>query len=166
LNNTEKLPLINQILKKESLLEAITLLSNLKQQLTNLKIYLIMKNRKFTLVLTIAIVMVITGCVDNYPKYSYGIEQMLPDSLKAKEMTFITETMKATDFHLTTSDYEDPEDVVQELRFTYEKTNSVPVEGLYIQTDPQRMSDFIPYDRLNEKQKQIFERLRNGEDVK
>ena len=107
------------------------------------------------IILSLTLITLLTSC-EQYPKYIYSIQDVLPDSLKAKEMQFIIETMKATDFHLTTSDYEDPEDVIRELKWTYEGTYKIPTEGLIIYPSIESMSIFIPYEKLNEQQKKIF----------
>lgn len=121
--------------------------------------------KKISFIMIAIITMVSFSSCEKYPNYKYGIRQIIPDSLKAKETEFITETMKATDFHLTTSDYEDPEDVVNECRATFESIYQVSVEGLEIRTCSECSSDFIPYNKLDEKQKKIFEDLKNGNEI-
>lgn len=107
------------------------------------------------------------GC-NNEPKkssascYRYAHGDVVPDSLRDNMAKFITETMRACDQHLTTSDYEDVDDVVSEVTRTAEKIYTVPTEGLEY-NDPNDGLEwwiFIPYNHLSVKQKKIFDSLK------
>lgn len=110
----------------------------------------------------LAIILGVTfsSCEDNYPKYRYAIDHMVPDSLQDDKMKFITEGMRAADQHLTTSDYEDPEDVVSELSYVFDRTHHVAVEGVEVRAHLHDFWHFIPYSKLDSVQKQIFVTLK------
>lgn len=111
------------------------------------------------------------GC-NNEPKkssascYRYAHGNQIPDSLRDDMARFVTETMRACDQHLTTSDYEDVDDVVEEVTYTANKIYSIPVEGLEY-NNPNDQSDdwwvFIPYNQLTTKQKSIFDSLKTNQ---
>jgi len=94
-------------------------------------------------------------------RYAYG--EIVPDSLRDDMAKFITETMRACDQHLTTSDYEDVDDVVSEVRETAFKIYSIPTEGLEYDDPNDQYVDswrFIPCNQLTTKQKVIFDSLK------
>lgn len=95
--------------------------------------------------------------------YRYAYQEIIPDSLRDDMAKFITETMRAADQHLTTSDYEDVDDVVEEIRYTAKDIYSIPVEGLEW-NNPNNMDasywKFIPHNQLTTAQKQIFDSLK------
>lgn len=62
--------------------------------------------------------------------YRYAHGEQIPDSLRDDMAKFITETVRAADQHLTTSDYEDVDDVVSEVRSTAFKIYSFETQGL------------------------------------
>lgn len=117
-----------------------------------------MKNLLFIAVLLI-------GCRPEdkvvYPIYRYETKIDIPDSLREKQAEWIKETVRATDQHLGAGDYEDPEDVIEEVTETSEKLFSKQIEGLNITYSPDQWSIFVPYSQLNEKQKEIFNKLKN-----
>ncbi len=92
-----------------------------------------------------------------YPKYSYSIEKEVPDSLKDDMARWITATVSAASLHLSAGDYEDPEDLVEETTDAAERIFTRNIEGLSILKDKDSYWKFIPYERLTEKQKEIFE---------
>ena len=108
--------------------------------------------------------MTIVGCRNNpepFP-YRYAHGDQVPDSLRDDMAKFITETMRACDQHLTTSDYEDVDDVVSEVRETAFKIYTVTVDGLEWNNpnDDHNWYSFIPYNQLTDKQKIIFDSLK------
>jgi hypothetical protein len=109
----------------------------------------------------------IIGCGQNtsHPEsnYRYAHGEIVPDSLRDDMAKFVTETMRASDQHLTTSDYEDVDDVVEQVTHTAREIYSTSVEGLEYD-DPNDNSGvwyrFIPYSQLTDKQKIIFDSLK------
>jgi hypothetical protein len=83
----------------------------------------------------------------------------VPDSLRDDMLAWITETVKATNFRMTTSDYEDPEDVVVQCERTAKRlferktwTLKIYMDGYWTTVSP---------DMLNAKQLEILEKLKN-----
>lgn len=125
----------------------------------------------FSFLYTIGFIVVIEGCTNkpsppassNY-RYAYG--DQVPDSLRDDMANFVTETMRASDQHLTTSDYEDVEDVVLEVTATAFKIYAVPTEGLEYENPNDEFNNywkFIPYNQLTHKQKHIFNSLKQNQ---
>lgn len=118
----------------------------------------------------IALTIIAIGC-NNEPKkssescYRYAHGDVIPDSLRDDMARFVTETMRACDQHLTTSDYEDVDDVVEEVTRTANKIYSIPVEGLEYNSpdDAGEWWIFIPYYQLSNKQKKIFDSLKTNQ---
>lgn len=104
----------------------------------------------------------IIGCVEDkiYPDYKYSTRLGVPDSLKEKQAEWIKETLRAADQHLGAGDYEDPEDVVEEIAKTSEKIFGRQLEGLEITRDPNEFPVFFPYSQLDGKQILIFNKLK------
>jgi hypothetical protein len=97
-----------------------------------------------------------------YPKYEYAMDNYLSDSAKIKMAFWITETVKATNNQMTGGDYEDPEDVIEQLEETGEKLFSVKIEGLRIKQNAGSYWEFIPKPELTKKQIQILDSLKNN----
>jgi len=116
------------------------------------------------LITFLAIIVCLSGCDSPpMPKYIYSVEDFIPDSNKTKMAEWIKETMAASSFRLKTSDYEDPEDVVEQLEETGEKLFSVKTEGLKIlfwENENFYRYEFFPKDKLSKEQLVEFERLK------
>lgn len=100
--------------------------------------------------------------------YDYATRKIMPDSNKIKMAEWITKTVSATNFHMTGGDYEDPEDMIDELEDVGEDLFSVEVEGLYqTKTVTDKYGNesidfkFIEKSKLNEKQLVIFYKFKN-----
>lgn len=94
-----------------------------------------------------------------YPQYRYHADWIIPDSSRNSQREWITKSIVATDQHLTTSDYEDPEDVIYALKqisFDLYKQRS---EGLYVLKD-EYDGTFVPFESLTSYEKQIFIKLK------
>jgi hypothetical protein len=85
--------------------------------------------------------------------YTYAVKKIIPDSLKDESLRFIKEAITGASHKLTTSDYEDPEDVIFQLETTVENIYGKEVEGLIYNYT------FIPVYRLTPHQKLIFDKL-------
>jgi len=116
------------------------------------------------ILLSIITISIITGCNDdNKFPYRYAHREQVPDSLRGDMARFITETVRAADQHLTTSDYEDVDDVVEEVTYSANKVYSIPVAGLEYNDPDDQYTDswaFIPYNQLSGNQKAIFDSLK------
>ena len=71
---------------------------------------------------------VLTGC-GRYEDV-YGVRQTVPDSLKVKRQEWITKTVSAASLHMTGGDYEDPEDLIEEVTEQSVSLFSVEEEGI------------------------------------
>lgn len=74
---------------------------------------------------------------------------------------WIKETTSSSNYNLTAGDYEEPEDIIEQLEETGTKLFSVRVEGLDILQDGWYY--FAPKDKLSKEQLKIFEELRKKE---
>ncbi len=114
--------------------------------------------------------MMISGCNTQpppvYPKYTYTIQQVVPDSSVDTRAQWIKDIVYNTNKNLTTSDYEDPEDVVQQAEYTSEHMYSKSVEGLWAKRDGTENGFFIPHTQLNEYQKNLFQKLKASAEPK
>ncbi len=126
-----------------------------------------MKPIKFILCIVASLLLV--SCIEQesyYPTYDYAIGDIIADSLKAKKMQFIKETVEAASANLKTDDYEDPEDVAHECSKIFDDTYSINVEGLKIKVSENEFPRFIPYSQLDTKQQEIFKLLKAGKRYK
>ena len=100
-----------------------------------------------------------TDCIT----YSYHAQDEVPDSVKPKMAIAISKMVEAASYHMTGGRYKDPEDVLDEAEYIAEKLYSRRVEGLYIRLPDQNVGlpTFTPYNQLNEKEKSIFDSLKN-----
>ena len=106
---------------------------------------------------------IITGCGESEHRfpYRYAHREQVPDSLRDDMAKFITETMRASDQHLTTSDYEDVDDVVSEITHSAFRVYTTSVAGLeHTPDDGNDYWKFIPFNQLTDKQKIIFDSLK------
>jgi hypothetical protein len=69
-----------------------------------------------------------------YPKYEVGSYRLVPDSLRHKQREWITKTVAAASNHMTGGDYEDPEDLVDEVTEESYTVFSVDVATLSVKT--------------------------------
>lgn len=114
---------------------------------------------------------IMVSCSDSKPidpnsNYAYAYGKQIPDSLRDDMAKFITETMRASSYHLTTSDYEDVDDAIEEVTKTATEIYSIYVEGLNYNDPNDSYSEywkFIPYSQLSDKQKAIFTKLKAGQ---
>lgn len=84
--------------------------------------------KKLILLLSIFLV----GCTKEYSIYSNG--SYIPENKKAEYAEFIQKTVSAASYRMTTSDYEDPEDVIREAKRTANELYGKPTYGLVICT--------------------------------
>lgn len=115
------------------------------------------------LLVAIMLNLLLTGCHEvKKQKYIYDKQDIVPDSNKVKLATWIKETMSSTSSQMTTSDYEDPEDVIVQLEETGNKLFSVKVEGLKILRfeNGYEVYTFFPYYELSDEETKIFKDLK------
>lgn len=82
--------------------------------------------KKLILLLSIFLV----GCTKEYSIYSNG--SYIPENKKAEYAEFIQKTVSAASYRMTTSDYEDPEDVIREAKRTANELYGKPTYGLRV----------------------------------
>ncbi len=68
--------------------------------------------------------------IENYPKYSIKTIEYIPDTLKLKHRTWITETIRAASQNMTGGDYEDIEATIRQAKYTADELFSASVVGL------------------------------------
>ena len=108
------------------------------------------------------------SCVERRPDYvdksiySVSTITFVPDSLRLKQAEWITETMRAASNRLTTSDYEDPEDVLQQAQYTSEEIFGRKVSCLRISHDTGD-HEYVIQERMTPEQRIIYDRLVNQE---
>jgi len=88
-------------------------------------------------------------------------EQVVPDSMKAQMAKWITETVAAGTSNLSTSDYEDPEDLVEEVSDQAEKIFAVNTKFVYLSFIPKdgQMYNSVLCEDLTPSQKRVFDFL-------
>lgn len=94
--------------------------------------------------------------------YSYKVQYVVPDSLNERKEKFIIELVSASSFHLSAGDYESPEYVIIQARKEFDEMYAVPIEGLNIRTNQDYYPTFVPYDKLNSEQMEIFHKLKSN----
>jgi hypothetical protein len=95
--------------------------------------------------------------------YSLSTTTYVPDSLRTIQAKWITETMRAASNRLTTSDYEDPEDVLEQAQSTSDHLfgRSVPCLRIshsdryeYVLIKDMTAEQRVIYDRLIQRQQE------------
>ncbi len=108
--------------------------------------------------LLISLLSILIASCDNpkrevYPQYRIGTINVIPDSLKDDQAKFIVETMRAASSNLTTSDYEDVDDAIEEAHDCSEKIYGINVRCLEVIESQSGYWDAIPTDRMTKKRK-------------
>lgn len=123
-------------------------------------------NKMVSLLILVFLVNLASCDVDKYPQYSITTTTVIPDSNKTKLADFIVKTVQAGSFRLSTSDYEDPEDLVWQVQKTGEAIYSVQIPALsktyYNNAINSLEREIIPKDKLNVTDSIIFYKLDNG----
>lgn len=92
-------------------------------------------------------------------------DQIIPDSMKATAAKWITETIAAASKEMTTSDYEDPEDLVEEVferaLKLYGREESIFFLTFISKSDPYNNRQWIEYKDLSPSQREVFDYLKN-----
>jgi len=100
----------------------------------------------------------------NYNTVEYAVRDHIPDSLLAKRDLWITETIKAASNRMTGGDYEDPEDLIEEVGELADKNFQRKSEGLYYtyktSSDDFGTYVFVPYSKLTPAQKITFNKIK------
>lgn len=96
-----------------------------------------------------------------YPIYRLSTVKMVPDSLKDDQAKFIVETMRAASNNLTTSDYEDVDDAIEEAQESSEKIFSIEVRCLERLDNSSEYWQTILPNFMSENEKKIFNELIN-----
>jgi len=112
--------------------------------------------------LIIPIIILFISCEEkiNYPVYSLVTKEIVPDSLKSKHRTFITETVRAANQHLSAGDYEDIDETIIQAERTADNIFSVKVVCLNKQIDDKYWNDLVIFPKeFTDKEKKIFDNL-------
>ncbi len=99
---------------------------------------------------------------DTDAEYQYVKGDYLSDSAKIEMTYWITETMKASSNQMTGGDYEDPEDVIEQLEETGRRLFTKRVDGLRKWNSEGRYwDDFVPVYELTKRELFILDSLKN-----
>jgi hypothetical protein len=100
--------------------------------------------------------------VPEYPKYELTYVNEVPDSNKSKLADWIIKETSAASLHLSAGDYEDPDDLVEEIYDTGVKLFEVKTEALYMQKDQGYSWETIHQGQMTKKELKILNDLKNG----
>lgn len=108
---------------------------------------------------------VFTSCSYNevkYPRYSLETIEYIPDTLKVKHRTWITETVRAASQHMTGGDYEDVYITIRQSKFTADELFEVSVVGLRKEIDENYFNDLhLKPEELNSYESNVLDSLVN-----
>lgn len=101
----------------------------------------------------------LAGCGEK--KYSLGYGgTFIPDSNKVKYTEYVQKTIAAASFHMTTADYEDPEDLVVAAKRSADELYSIVYNELKCSgAGCDRMT--IPFDQMTTEESKIYDSLLN-----
>lgn len=115
-----------------------------------------MKIKFLLLILTTLII----GCGPDRYTYQYSTVEYLPDSNKAKYAEWVKNTVSASNFHMTGGDYEDPEDVVDEIKEEGYNLFTVTEDAIIIYNRNSYISQIGKHE-MTKSQLQILDSLKN-----
>ena len=101
----------------------------------------------------------LAGCGDKDYYLSYG-GQVVPDSNKTKYTDYVQKTIAAASFHMTTADYEDPEDLFREAKVSANELFAVDYYDLSCRgfgCDVQ----YVKFDQMTTEESKIYDSLLN-----
>lgn len=101
----------------------------------------------------------LAGCGDKDYYLSYG-GSFIPDSNKTKYTEYVQKTIAAASYHMTTADYEDPEDLVEAARTSAKELFSVEYYDLSCRgfgCDVQ----YVKFDQMTTEESKIYDSLLN-----
>ena len=123
-------------------------------------------NKMKTLLATLFLITIftLTSCKDHeeYPYYSITTVDYIPDSLKTKHRTWITETIRAASQNMTGGDYEDIDDTIRESKETANEIFSTKTMALKKEINDNYWEDIIitPKD-FSDYEEKVFDSLKN-----
>lgn len=100
----------------------------------------------------------LVGCEKKYSLTYSG--SVIPDSNKTKYAEYVQKTVAAASFHMSTADYEDPEDLVEEARNSANQLFSVTYYELMcvgVSCDDR----YIKFDQMTSEESKIYDSLLN-----
>jgi hypothetical protein len=105
------------------------------------------------------------ACDDKKVEYWIVKEIMIPDSLSSKQAQFVIDVVKAATNNMSTHDYEDVDDTIEQARIEAFKIYSIEVVCLRRKVSGKMTVAIYPHE-MTEYEKSIFDKLRAGEKVK
>lgn len=102
-------------------------------------------------------IFILTGCEGKY-SLEYG-GTFIPDSNKTKYTEYVQKVVSAASYHMTTADYEDPEDLVRAAKNSADKLFSVTYYELYY--DDGWKPHYIKLDQMTPEESKIYDSLLN-----
>jgi hypothetical protein len=97
-----------------------------------------------------------------YPKYEVGTYTFVPDSLRDKQREWITKTVAAASNHMTGGDYEDPEDLIDEVMEESFTVFNVDVATLSVKECSDCIWRNLDPRLLTKQQQSLFDSLQNN----
>lgn len=111
------------------------------------------------LILFVLGMFLLVGCGEKNYSLGYG-GTFIPDSNKVKYMEYVEKIISSASFHMTTADYEDPEDLVVAAKRSADELYSVTYYELYV--DGFGGPHYIKFDQMTPEETKIYDSLLNN----
>lgn len=112
---------------------------------------------------TLLAVVFLSSCEgEKYPKYSLSTKTVIPEEDKEKYAEFIVKAVSSASYHMTTCDYEDPEDLIRQVEQTASNLYSKEIQVLKLENCKSCHYDYIEPTSFSEYQKHVFDSLQNN----
>ncbi len=109
------------------------------------------------LIVFLIVMFILSGCNEKYSLVYGGT--FIPDSNKTKYTEYVQKVVSAASYHMTTADYEDPEDLVRAARNSANELFSVTYYELYYTSSWN--SYCIKHDQMTPEESKIYDSLLN-----
>lgn len=93
-----------------------------------------------------------------FPQYSITSITYIPDSLKEKHRSWVLETVRAANQHLSAGDYEDIDETIEQAQETGDNLFGKTVIGLQKESAPWVYEEIKPED-FSPREKKVFDSL-------
>lgn len=120
-------------------------------------------NKLLLFVSTVLVVVFLSSCEDDkYPRYSLSTKSVIPEEDKEKYAEFVVKAVSSASYHMTTCDYEDPEDLIRQVEQTASNLYSKEIQVLKLENCKSCDYDYIEPSSFSEYQKHVFDSLQNN----
>ena len=110
------------------------------------------------LIITSILLSLISCKEEPVEQYSLRVIRFVPDSLKTAQRTWIRETIRSASERMTTSDYEDVDETIEQAKYTSDQLFEIEVTGLSKRVNEYSNIDILPIN-FTEEEKLIFKKL-------